>query len=180
MLLPGLRKLHDALSTKAKEWEDVIKIGRTHTQDATPLTLGQEFGGYAAQVFLKLCMYVGSSGMFGCFLDPGACCAHRECFRTLTLHVRTWILFSSIVQCGSILWSVVYRATLPAHLLHGVRGLCSCNTSAKHWVCCIGRCRLPCPVFVLPPSPRTSAASAPHYCSIPRKLFKPAVWFLEI
>lgn len=50
VLLPGLRKLHDALSAKAKEWEEVIKIGRTHTQDATPLTLGQEFGGYAAQV----------------------------------------------------------------------------------------------------------------------------------
>lgn len=50
VLLPGLRKLHDALSAKAKEWEGVIKIGRTHTQDATPLTLGQEFGGYAAQV----------------------------------------------------------------------------------------------------------------------------------
>lgn len=51
VLIPGLRKLHDALSAKAKEWADVIKIGRTHTQDATPLTLGQEFGGYAAQVF---------------------------------------------------------------------------------------------------------------------------------
>ncbi|CBN75550.1 Fumarate hydratase (Fumarase) [Ectocarpus siliculosus] len=50
VLLPGLRELHDALTAKAKEWEKVIKIGRTHTQDATPLTLGQEFGGYAAQV----------------------------------------------------------------------------------------------------------------------------------
>ncbi|CAM9578000.1 unnamed protein product [Ascophyllum nodosum] len=50
VLLPGLRKLHQALSAKADEWKDVIKIGRTHTQDATPLTLGQEFGGYAAQV----------------------------------------------------------------------------------------------------------------------------------
>lgn len=50
VLLPGLRKLHEALAKKAAEWEDIIKIGRTHTQDATPLTLGQEFGGYAAQV----------------------------------------------------------------------------------------------------------------------------------
>ncbi|CAM9586943.1 unnamed protein product [Ectocarpus sp. 4 AP-2014] len=50
VLLPGLRELHDALAAKATEWEKVIKIGRTHTQDATPLTLGQEFGGYAAQV----------------------------------------------------------------------------------------------------------------------------------
>ncbi|WP_372836035.1 class II fumarate hydratase [Puniceibacterium confluentis] len=49
-LLPGLRKLHAALVAKADEFKDIIKIGRTHTQDATPLTLGQEFGGYAHQV----------------------------------------------------------------------------------------------------------------------------------
>ena len=48
--LPGLRKLHGALADKAEAFEDIIKIGRTHTQDATPLTLGQEFGGYAFQV----------------------------------------------------------------------------------------------------------------------------------
>ncbi|MEX0970590.1 MAG: class II fumarate hydratase [Paracoccaceae bacterium] len=49
-LLPGLRKLHAALAAKSEEFRDIIKIGRTHTQDATPLTLGQEFGGYAHQV----------------------------------------------------------------------------------------------------------------------------------
>jgi len=48
--LPGLEKLHAALAGKAEEFKDIIKIGRTHTQDATPLTLGQEFGGYACQV----------------------------------------------------------------------------------------------------------------------------------
>ena len=48
--LPGLRKLHGALTDKAEAFKDIIKIGRTHTQDATPLTLGQEFGGYAFQV----------------------------------------------------------------------------------------------------------------------------------
>jgi fumarate hydratase class II len=50
VLLPGLRKLHAALAAKSEEFTDIIKIGRTHTQDATPLTLGQEFGGYAHQV----------------------------------------------------------------------------------------------------------------------------------
>ncbi len=50
VLLPGLEKLHEALVAKSAEFKDIIKIGRTHTQDATPLTLGQEFSGYAHQV----------------------------------------------------------------------------------------------------------------------------------
>ncbi|HPE30745.1 MAG TPA: class II fumarate hydratase [Parvularculaceae bacterium] len=49
-LLPALKKLHGALAQKSTEWQDIIKIGRTHTQDATPLTLGQEFSGYAKQL----------------------------------------------------------------------------------------------------------------------------------
>jgi fumarate hydratase class II len=49
-LLPALRTLRNALNDKAEAWKDIIKVGRTHTQDATPLTLGQEFGGYAKQV----------------------------------------------------------------------------------------------------------------------------------
>jgi len=49
-LLPGLRHLLAALEAKAEAWMKIIKIGRTHTQDATPLTLGQEFSGYATQV----------------------------------------------------------------------------------------------------------------------------------
>jgi fumarate hydratase class II len=49
-LLPALRHLHKALDAKARAWAHIVKIGRTHTQDATPLTLGQEFSGYAAQV----------------------------------------------------------------------------------------------------------------------------------
>jgi fumarate hydratase class II len=49
-LLPALRKLRNALRHKAQEFKDIIKIGRTHTQDATPLTLGQEFSGYTTQV----------------------------------------------------------------------------------------------------------------------------------
>jgi len=50
VLIPGLETLRTALEAKAKAFADIIKIGRTHTQDATPLTLGQEFGGYAHQV----------------------------------------------------------------------------------------------------------------------------------
>ncbi|TNC50513.1 class II fumarate hydratase [Rubellimicrobium rubrum] len=50
VLLPGLRHLHAALLAKSEEFADIIKIGRTHTMDATPLTLGQEFGGYAHQL----------------------------------------------------------------------------------------------------------------------------------
>ncbi len=50
VLIPGLKKLHAALAAKSDAFKDIIKIGRTHTQDATPLTLGQEFGGYAFQV----------------------------------------------------------------------------------------------------------------------------------
>merc|ERR1712223_2055774 len=50
VLLPGLKKLMAALDEKAKEYADIIKIGRTHTQDATPLTLGQEFSGYVQQL----------------------------------------------------------------------------------------------------------------------------------
>jgi len=49
-LLPALAGLHASLETKSREFSHIIKIGRTHTQDATPLTLGQEFSGYAAQV----------------------------------------------------------------------------------------------------------------------------------
>ncbi len=49
-LIPVLGMLHDALEEKSKEFKDTIKIGRTHLQDATPLTLGQEFSGYAKQI----------------------------------------------------------------------------------------------------------------------------------
>jgi len=49
-LLPGLQALHNALKKKSDEFKDIIKIGRTHTQDATPITLGQEFSGYVQQI----------------------------------------------------------------------------------------------------------------------------------
>ena len=49
-LIPAVTALRDIIRTKAKEWVDVVKIGRTHLQDATPLTVGQEWSGYAAQL----------------------------------------------------------------------------------------------------------------------------------
>lgn len=48
--IPGIKKLRDTLDKKAKEFKDVVKIGRTHLMDATPLTLGQEFSGYVSQL----------------------------------------------------------------------------------------------------------------------------------
>ncbi|MDT9599222.1 class II fumarate hydratase [Sphingosinicella rhizophila] len=49
-LLPALKKMHERLAAQAAAWDHIFKIGRTHLQDATPLTLGQEFSGYAAQI----------------------------------------------------------------------------------------------------------------------------------
>ena len=49
-LFPALERLHTSLDRKAQDWDHIVKIGRTHLQDATPLTLGQEFSGYAAML----------------------------------------------------------------------------------------------------------------------------------
>ena len=49
-LMPAVQALHDAIAAKADEWKDIVKIGRTHMQDATPLTLGQEWSGYAVML----------------------------------------------------------------------------------------------------------------------------------
>ena len=49
-LLPALKKMHARLAAQAAQWDGIVKIGRTHLQDATPLTLGQEFSGYARQI----------------------------------------------------------------------------------------------------------------------------------
>ena len=49
-LIPALEVLHESLADKARQWRTVVKSGRTHLMDAVPVTLGQEFGGYARQV----------------------------------------------------------------------------------------------------------------------------------
>ena len=53
-LIPGLKVLHESLAKKANEWSEVVKSGRTHLMDAVPVTLGQEFGGYARQIQLGI------------------------------------------------------------------------------------------------------------------------------
>ena len=53
-LIPALNKLQASLAAKAKDWHKIVKIGRTHLQDATPITLGQEFSGYATQIQYSL------------------------------------------------------------------------------------------------------------------------------
>ena len=60
VLVPNLKHLAECLATKTEAFADIIKIGRTHLQDATPLTLGQEFSGYAAQVALSVERAVGT------------------------------------------------------------------------------------------------------------------------
>jgi len=62
VLRPGLEKLLDGLDRKSKEFRDIIKIGRTHTQDATPLTLAQEFSGYTHQVAMGIERVQGALG----------------------------------------------------------------------------------------------------------------------
>lgn len=54
LLIPALKHLYETLFEKSKSWQEIVKIGRTHLQDATPLTLGQEFSGYATQVRLGI------------------------------------------------------------------------------------------------------------------------------
>src|SRR5262249_39063744 len=49
-LIPAVTALRDAIQAKAKAWKDIVKIGRTHMQDATPLTLGQEWSGYVGML----------------------------------------------------------------------------------------------------------------------------------
>lgn len=61
-LLLGLRKLHGALHAKSNEFKDLVKIGRTHTQDATPITLGQEFSGYVQQIEYGISRVEGTLG----------------------------------------------------------------------------------------------------------------------
>ena len=65
ILIPSLKTLRDAIDEKAQEYKDIIKIGRTHTQDATPLTLGQEFSAYVTQLEYGKNNFFCSHDIFG-------------------------------------------------------------------------------------------------------------------
>ena len=69
-LIPALQRLHEVLDDKSRQWDDLVKIGRTHLQDATPLTLGQEFSGYAAQINFAVERIQGSLARL-CMLAQG-------------------------------------------------------------------------------------------------------------
>ena len=64
-LIPGLKVLEESLLKKSKEWENVVKSGRTHLMDAVPVTLGQEFGGYARQITLGIERIEATLGRLG-------------------------------------------------------------------------------------------------------------------
>ncbi|MCQ4607178.1 class II fumarate hydratase [Corynebacterium pseudogenitalium] len=65
VLIPALKVLEESLAAKAKEWHEVVKSGRTHLMDATPLTLGQEFSGYARQIELGIERVESTVGRLG-------------------------------------------------------------------------------------------------------------------
>lgn len=64
-LIPALKVLQDSLATKARQWHEVVKSGRTHLMDATPVTLGQEFSGYARQIELGIERVEGTLNRLG-------------------------------------------------------------------------------------------------------------------
>ncbi len=64
-LIPALKVLQESLATKARQWHEVVKSGRTHLMDATPVTLGQEFSGYARQIELGIERVEGTLNRFG-------------------------------------------------------------------------------------------------------------------
>ena len=95
-LIPALKHLHAALDAKAKAWAHIIKIGRTHTQDATPLTLGQEFGGYAQQVAngIERIEQTSPGHIGGIYQSVNAIALGRSTARTLNYLPRRGLVLS--------------------------------------------------------------------------------------
>ena len=75
-LIPTLIRLYDELKDKELKFSDIVKIGRTHTQDATPLTLGQEFSGYKQQILNNILRLNSSVKDLMYLAQGGTCCWH--------------------------------------------------------------------------------------------------------
>jgi fumarate hydratase class II len=101
-LLPSLNNMYEALEQKIADWSNIIKVGRTHLQDATPITLGQEFSGYASQIMLniqKLKEHISSQGDIvflaqgGTAVGTGLNC-HEEFTRIFIENLREFTNFN--------------------------------------------------------------------------------------
>ncbi len=84
-LVPALSELHKALDDKAKAFDSIIKIGRTHLQDATPLTLGQEFSGYAQQIKNGIERVKDTLPRMSCLAQGGTAVGTVCCIRVLII-----------------------------------------------------------------------------------------------
>ncbi len=76
--IPALKTLHLELAKKSREWEAIVKIGRTHFMDAVPLTLGQEFSGYAAMVEQDIRVLTDHLPLLACLAIGGTVLAPAE------------------------------------------------------------------------------------------------------
>jgi fumarate hydratase class II len=130
-LLPSVRDLRDALDAKAREFADVVKIGRTHLQDAVPLTLGQEFSGYVAQLDADverieqalrglLELAIGGTAVGTGLNAPdgfGEACAAELARRTGLPFVRAPNLFAALAANDAVVQASGTLATLAASLM---------------------------------------------------------------
>jgi fumarate hydratase class II len=130
-VLPAVRELRDALDAKATAWADIAKIGRTHLQDAVPLTLGQEFSGYVAQLdddierieqtLPRLCELALGATAVGTGLNApegfGEACADRLAEMTGLPFVRARNLFAALASNDAVVHASGALATLSASLM---------------------------------------------------------------
>jgi fumarate hydratase class II len=130
-LLPSVAELRDALAARAEEFSDIVKIGRTHLQDAVPLTLGQEFGGYVAQLDADLArlestlpglyeLAIGGTAVgTGLNAPPGfaAACAGKIAELTGLPFVSAPNKFAALAAHDAIVFASGAEATLAASLM---------------------------------------------------------------
>src|SRR6267154_2513167 len=129
-LLQAVTRLRDAIAAKAEEWKDIVKIGRTHMQDATPLTLGQEWSGYAGQLHdniermedalkgvyrLALC---GTAVGTGINAAPGF--AEAEALTMIAVQVMANDVAAGFGGAGGYLEMNVYKPLMIHNLIHSI------------------------------------------------------------